>query len=348
MTEPTPPHAWQSLLGPLIAQFIQEKQACGYTYVTEQGILRRLDRFLGAHGLAQIALPRSLVEPWIAKHAHESARTHRTRVGLLRRLAIFVARHGYPAYIPPSHLVPREPPSFTPYILSSTEVHCLLDAADRLRPTGHAPLRHLILPELFRVLYSCGLRVSEALRLRRGDVDLEVGVLTIRQGKFRKDRMVPLTPALTQRLHHYAHTVGRQTPDAIFFPAPHGGPYHRETIYKAFRQLLWACRIPHGGRGHGPRLHDLRHTYAVHRLAQWYRAGADLQAYLPVLATYMGHLSVLETQCYLRLTADVFPDLSARCDAAFGYIIPQRTSHATDGPSQVSHSLLHPVSPRAT
>jgi integrase/recombinase XerD len=348
MPKPTPPHAWQSPLGPLIAQFIQEKQACGYTYATEEGTLRRLDRFLDAHGLAQIALPRSLVEPWVAKHAHESARTHWTRVGLLRRLATFVARHGYPAYIPPSHLLRKESPSFTPSILSHTEVHRLLEVVDRLRPTGHAPLRHLILPELFRVLYSCGLRVSEALRLRCGDVDLTAGVLTIRQGKFRKDRLVPLTPALTQRLRHYAHTVGPQTPDAIFFPAPHGGSYHRETIYKAFRHLLWACGIPHGGRGRGPRLHDLRHTYAVHRLGQWYRAGADLPALLPVLATYMGHLSVLETQLYLRLTADVFPDLSARCDAAFGYIIPRRTTHATDRSGQVSHSLLDPISPRAT
>ena len=165
-----PPPAWQSPLGPLIAQFIQEKQACGYTYATEQGTLRRLDRFLAAHGLAQIALPRNLVELWSAKHTHESARTHWTRVGLLRRLATFVARHGYPAYIPPASLPRKAPSSFTPYILSHTEVRRLLDAVDRLRPTGHAPLRHRILPALFRVLYSCGLRVSEALRLRCGDV----------------------------------------------------------------------------------------------------------------------------------------------------------------------------------
>jgi hypothetical protein len=86
----------------------------------------------------------------------------------------------------------------------------------------------------------------------------------------------------------------------------------------------------------------------VHRLGQWYRAGADLQALLPVLATYMGHLSVHETQGYLQLTADVFPDLSARCDAAFGYLIPRRTAHATDGSGPVSPRLLDPVSPRPT
>ena len=83
---------------------------------------------------------------------------------------------------------------------------------------------------------------------------------------------------------------------------------------------------PSRGRGHGPRLHDIRHTYAVHRLARWYREGADLQALLPVLATYLGHRSVTETQLYLRLTADLFPDLSARSEAAFGHIIPRRTT----------------------
>ena len=80
------------------------------------------------------------------------------------------------------------------------------------------------------------------------------------------------------------------------------------------------------GRGRGPRLHDLRHTFAVHRLAEWYREGVDLNALLPVLATYLGHRSITDTQLYLRLTADLFPDLIARSEAAFGHIIPRRTA----------------------
>jgi integrase/recombinase XerD len=181
------------------------------------------------------------------------------------------------------------------------------------------------MPELFRLLYSCGLRVSEALHLHVSEVDLDAGVLTIHQGKFRKDRLVPLPPALTQRLRQYARVIGERSADAVFFPAPHGGPYHRETIYKLFRYLLWVCRIPHGGRGHGPRLHDVRHTFAVHRLEQWYREGVDLHAKLPVLATYMGHCSITGTQLYLRLTAELFPELSARLDTAYGDCIPRRT-----------------------
>src|SRR5947208_2853239 len=102
MTAPTPPPAWQSPRGPRIAPCIQEPQACGDTDVTAPDTLRRLDRLLDAHGLAQSAWPRRLVEPWMAQHAHERARPHGTRVGLLRRLAPCVARHGYPAYLPPS------------------------------------------------------------------------------------------------------------------------------------------------------------------------------------------------------------------------------------------------------
>jgi integrase len=199
-----------------------------------------------------------------------------------------------------------------------------LRAADALGVKPRFPRRHLILPEIFRVLYGCGLRVSEAIGLRVGAVDLRAGVLTIRQGKFRKDRLVPLAPSLTQRLRRYADALGGQPADAVFFPSRGARPYHRVTVYHAFRQLLWRCRIAHGGRGHGPRLHDLRHTFAVHRLAQWYRAGADLNALLPVLATYLGHQSVTQTQVYLRLTADLFPDLAARSEAAFGHVIPRR------------------------
>ncbi len=119
--------------------------------------------------------------------------------------------------------------------------------------------------------------------------------------------------------------VGQQSCDAIFFPAPHGGAYHRLTMYNIFREFLWTCGIAHGGRGHGPRLHDLRHTFAVHRLMQWDREGVDLGAKLPVLATYMGHLNLSGTQRYLQLTAELFPELSSRLDTLYGNVIPRRT-----------------------
>jgi integrase len=324
MTNPAPRPTFHSTLAPWIEKFIGEKQACGYKYFTASDELRRLDRFLQEQGLQAVALPRALVERWTAKGPNESIRTQQARVGLVRRLAAFLIRHGYPAYLPDARRTAKGLSPFVPRIFSHEEMQRLLRAADVLPVNPRSPLRHLILPEIIRVLYGCGLRVSEAISLRVGDVDLREGVLTIRQGKFRKDRLVPLAPSLGQRLRCYAGSLGDRSADACFFPSLAAHRYHRQTIYYAFRQLLWQCRIAHEGRGRGPRLHDLRHTFAVHRLEQWYRAGADLNALLPVLATYLGHQSVTQTQVYLRLTAALFPDLAARCEAAFGHVIPRR------------------------
>jgi integrase len=129
---------------------------------------------------------------------------------------------------------------------------------------------------------------------------------------------------MRERLRQYAAVLGERAADAVFFPAPDSGSYHPMTIYAAFRSLLWAAGIAHGGRGHGPRLHDLRHTFAVHRLLQWYQDGTDLTSKLPVLATYLGHQSISDTQRYLQLTAAFLPELAARCEAHFGQIIPRR------------------------
>ena len=97
-------------------------------------------------------------------------------------------------------------------------------------------------------------------------------------------------------------------------------------MYWMFRELLMRCRIAHGGRGQGPRIHDLRHTFAVHTLLRWYREGADLDARLPVLATYLGHVSIEGTQQYLHLTAELFPQIVVRANKAFGDVIPRRSA----------------------
>lgn len=200
----------------------------------------------------------------------------------------------------------------------------LLEAVDQLVPTARSPLRHLTMPEIFRLLYGCGLRLGEVLNLRVREVDLDQGILTVRQGKFRKDRLGPPAPSLVHRLCKYAARFGHRQPEAFFFPAPHGGPYRLRTVYGLFRQLLLECGIPHAGRGQGPRVHDLRHTFAVHTLMRWYREGVELDAKLPLRATYLGHEHLSGTQRYLHLTAELFPDSIARANTAFGEVIPRR------------------------
>jgi integrase len=304
-----------------MAQLIQEKRAAGYGYIPQSYCLDDLDRFLAQEGLIRIELPKDLARRWCAKRVHECASTHRSRISVLRQLAEFLGRRGYPAWSPDPKLTTIPRYDFVPHIFSVEEVGKLFAAADAL-DHGAWSLRHLIMPEIFRVLYGCGLRAGEALDLTVGDVDLNEGVLTIRQGKFRKDRLVPLAPSLRDRLRRYADRMGNRAPEAIFFPGRAGGPCGKSTLYETFRGLLWKAGIAHGGRGRGPRLHDLRHTFAVHCLVRWYRRGDDLNARLPVLATYLGHQGLDGTQRYLRLTAEIFPELTARLQDRFGSLIP--------------------------
>ena len=305
-------------------QFLQEKHACGYTYQESTRILHRLDDFLVHEGLATLGLPRSIAGNWLAKKPHESPTTQQHRIILVRHFSRFLLRAGYPAYVPDPTLSARNPRAYVPRILTDEELRRFFHAVDGLEPTARSPLRHLIMPEVFRLLHGCGFRVREVLKLRVRDVDLNQGVITVHQGKFRKDRLVPPALSLVNRLRKYAAHFEKRPPDATFFPGPSGGPFSLRTVYTLFRQLLLQCGISHGGRGKGPRIHDARHQFAVRVLRRWYQDGADLDAKLPLLATYLGHQNLFGTQRYLHLTAELFPEITARADAAFGDVIPWR------------------------
>lgn len=317
---------FHSPLAPLLEQFIQEKRACGYRYDEPARLLALFDQHLCSEAPAPATLPRSLTSGWIDKRPHESAATHQHRVSIVRQFALFMGRLGHAADVPSGSLATKNAANFIPRILTRAEVQRVLCAVDGLTPTAHSPLRHLIMPEVFRLLYGCGFRLNEVLHLRVADVDFNRGVLTVREGKFGKDRLVPPTVALVQRLQNYDAGFGRRRADAFFFPSREDAAWPGGVVYRLFRHLLLQCGIPHGGRGQGPRLHDLRHTFAVHTLVRWYREGADLDAKLPVLATYLGHQSLLGTQRYLHLTAELFPEITARANVTFGDVIPRRVT----------------------
>jgi integrase len=313
-----------SPLADLFGEFVSEKKACGYRYQSEQSILIRFDRFLVKQQVKRGGLPRSVVEEWTAKRMHESPRTHRIRFNLTRQFALFAKSRGCKAHIPLYRPGPSYRDKLDPYIFTRDEIRRLFTAADNLKYHHGSPLRHLVIPELIRLIYGCGLRVGEARGLRIRDVNLYMGILTVRESKFHKDRLVPMAPGLTSRLKGLNKVLGNRREEAFFFPAPGDKPYCSSAIYENFRHLLRESGIRHRGRGGGPRLHDIRHTFAVHRMVKWYEEGADLNAKLPVLATYMGHKSLFSSQQYLHLTMDLFTDISSGLDRVYGYVIPGR------------------------
>ncbi|MBW1677744.1 MAG: tyrosine-type recombinase/integrase [Deltaproteobacteria bacterium] len=313
--------------GPLaipMKDFLHEKRAMGYRFHIQEKVLLRLDRFLIELGHGEPSLPKTVVEKWTRKNPNESPRSLTERIYIIRQLGEFLVRHGMDAYLPDPKLAPLSKNNFSPYIFSREQIKLFLQTADNIRPHSRYPFRHIVMPLIFKLLYYCGLRLSEATHLRVIDVDLKDGILTIRQGKFRKDRLVPMAPTLVGRFRNFADSYRTIADDTdIFLPAPDGGPYSNGAVYHTFREVLRKCGIPHGGRGKGPRVHDIRHTHAVHNLHEWYRQDVDLNVALPILATYMGHQNVAATQRYLRLTAEIYPDLVRRMSKSLGHIIPK-------------------------
>lgn len=313
---------FQSVLAKHFAGHLKEKRASGYRYGIEARYLEKIDHFLFQKGHDSNNLPKYLVELWIAKHGHENHKTHYNRVTVLRQFTKYISRQGLPAYAPPPDCARRGHDSFAPYIFSAAEIKRFLAEVDQILPSPKSPRRHIVMPELFRLLIFCGLRISEALSLCVKDVNLETGVLTIRNTKFGKDRLVPMTSSITDRLRVFAERLGVRNGEMPFFPSLKERKYYEGTIYHIFRDILIQIKVEHRGRGLGPRLHDFRHTFAVHRLLGWYREGADLNTKLLILATYLGHRGMSGTQRYLHLVPELLPEVTMLIERKVGHIIP--------------------------
>jgi integrase len=301
--------------------FVREKRASGYKYDTAIVYLLDLDVFLKNEMASASGLTRDGVEHWTRKRPNEHEKTHSGRISILRQFALYLNRQGIQAYVPPRGKVFCKS-VFVPRIFTHEEIRRMFMKLDNLPCFSYMPYRHLALPELFRVLYGCGLRIGEALNLKMSDVDLVNGVLTVHNAKFGKERFVPMAPALTQRLRIYSSKLSIVKPEAYFFPGSDGRHIGRNTAYNCFREILWQMGIPHIGRNRGPRIHDLRHTFAVHRLLRWYQEGADLGVMLPRLSTYLGHVGMGGTQRYLHMVAELMPEVTRRLEATVGHVIP--------------------------
>ena len=213
------PWVFKSSLAPLMEQFVREKRAVGYRYDAGLYLLMRFDRFLAREAPNDETLTRTAARKWLAKGPLESGANQQHRFSVVRQFAQFLCRLGHPAYVPDRSLSAKHDKAFSPRILTHSEVRHILREADQLAPTARSPLRHLVMPEVFRLLYGCGFRVSEVLKLRVADADLNRGILTVRDSKFGKDRHVPPALPLVRRLQAYDAALGRRPADAFFFPS---------------------------------------------------------------------------------------------------------------------------------
>ena len=244
-----------------ITALAAEKRAVGCKYDAEERVLARFEAFCRAEFPGLGTVTRASAEAWIAAARRRGVRPA-TLQGLaapVRELARWLGRRGVAAYLLPGSALPR-PVRYVPHIYTDRELAALFAQTDRCHYCCQVPLRHLIMPVLFRTIYACGLRCSEARLLRVSDVDIDAGVLHIRDAKGGKDRQVPVCEALRARLARYhAQVAGQPRQQEWFLPGRPGQPLTLGNVGHNFRRFLWQARISHGGRGHGPRVHDLRH-----------------------------------------------------------------------------------------
>jgi integrase len=305
----------------LLVQFVQMKRSLGFDYVKEANLLKRFSKFTLDYPIENHALTKELADAWTAKRLSERDVTWGMRINNLRQFALFLSNLGYDAYIPFCRA--KIDRNYVPHIFTSEQIRCIFAACDSIKPH---PLsnQHLVFPAIYRLLYGCGLRISEAVALKQKDVDTKREMVTILGAKFHKDRLVPMSPSLAKYMEAYSlkiHTLF--TPEDYFFMKRDGTAYAATTVYENFRNILWVCRISHGGRGRGPRLHDLRHTFAVHSLNQMVRQEMDLYCALPLLSTYLGHASVTATERYVRLTEDAYPEIMDAVSRTCAYVFPE-------------------------
>jgi site-specific recombinase XerD len=313
-------YEWKSDMKDLLRIFIREKQMTGFKYKKQARELERFDAYCYYNGYGGIRLTKPMLDSFIYGE-FEKTSTHYKKEILMRDFAEFLGRYGYPVYVPHAKSAPQKKNSHIPYIFTQKQLYNFLMTVDSY-PLEETNNRNILDPVLFRLLYGSGLRVSEALNLQLKDIDLKQEVLIIRHAKNNKDRLVPIAKSLAGRIQFLLDTYHRFSADTSFlFPSMTGNRTDKSTVYRRFRDYLLMADIPHTSVG--PRVHDLRHNFAVYCLKKWVLSGAELTNVLPYLSAYMGHTDFRATQYYLRLTADLYPDLVRRTEAEFGYVIPE-------------------------
>jgi len=247
-----------------------------------------------------------------------------TLAGLFR----FAIQRGLMSTSPVAYRLPKRPAYATPYIYSEDELRRMLDATsalDRPHPKNGQPatIPALKFRTLILLLYGAGLRLNEALACTVDVVDIPANMIVVRSTKVFKTRWVPIGRRLSSALHLYADTrladIRRPPTRDAFLLRREGLPISLYTAERYFRILRRRIGIRRSDRAYSqPRLHDLRHSFAVHSLVAWYRQGADVQLLLPTLSTYRGHISLAETQHYLTMTPDLLREAGRRFETYLG------------------------------
>jgi len=306
---------FRSSLADPLSRFLQFKQALNRKYRTEAAALRLFDDYLCKHNVADWqAIDSATIDAFLQSRPRTRPRSYNHLLGVLHRFFAFAIMQQWIRQNPVTARPRRNTGNRIPYLFDLRDAKRLLAIARGLPDKPRAPLRGLVYETVFALLYGLGMRVGEVARLKIGDADLTCDTLFIRDTKFTKSRIVPMGPKLAERLKRYIEECHGSTkgPDMPLFSFTKRGCIHEGTISQTFHLLVprLNLHIPPGVSS--PRVHDLRHAFAVATLLRWYREGVDPNCRLIHLATFLGHVDPNSTAVYLTITEDLLHEAAQR------------------------------------
>ena len=296
--------SFSSIIGERLVAYIDLQRALGFQFERQVSALRAFDEYLEKRGNPQ-PLTQELVLDFATADPSSSAENCARRYNVIRRFCEYLATYDPKTPTLDPKLLPRTNSRLPSRIITDEELSGLLFEARRISQRN--PVRGVTLQTMIGLAASTGLRIGEVVRLDRSDVDLKTGILSIRRTKFYKDRYVPTHPSTLSVLQSYAAVRDSTYPEwraPAFFVTTSETRFCCVTLRESFREAAKRAKL-RGPTGKGLSFHSLRHRFAVKRLVAWYSAGVDVQAMLPALATYMGHVHYSYTAHYLTATAQL-------------------------------------------
>ena len=303
MSEMPRKHILISELENYFQDFIDFKRSTGLKYISEGKVLKYFARYCREKYQDDV-IPEHAIFEWVHANDNRSQKTKSTSAGIMGEWAKYMFSLGYMQMRIPDIRCPRNT-AFVPHIFTASEMESIWRTVDNIQPVRRYPNLHRCIPVLFRLLYSCGPRISEALAITKENIDFDRNIITLRKTKLDKDRWLPMCNSMANSLQKYLEGMPEyKSNDAPICYYRYGETLTAGSVYGRFRMTLQQSGIPYEGKLRGPRLHDFRHTFAVTAMNHLSDEGYDLYVSLPILSAYLGHAGIQSTERYVRLTED--------------------------------------------
>ena len=321
---------YESVFAPYFWSFLKMKDTMGYGLEKFGYIFLELDRFFLKTGATTTHISSEQIAAWRATRINDKTRTLYDKYSVLSQFCKYMCHLGHECHIP--RLPKKNAWSFVPYIFTHRQMERIFRECDRLAMPHCCNMNTAIfaIPALMRFLYSTGARIGEALTIKNMDVDYRNRQVVVRKTKNKMQRIVPINPSLMEVMKQYERyrdqipVKGITDRDHFFFVKANGTPFTLGVAYSWFRVVLRQCGIPHLGKQHGPRVHDIRHSCAVHSLEKMVKSGEDVYCALPTLSTFLGHKTIKGTEKYVRMTKEIHPEIIKMESSLTSFVFPDK------------------------